>query len=99
MKDPAHIDLLKEKSRDDSSKVRIAALAALGDLGRPSLVGFFKERFLQDDSYYAQAEALRSLGKTGNKTLIPFLKKAMKMPSYRNVIKNAAERVLKAFQE
>ena len=99
MKDPAHIDLFKEKSRDESSKVRIAALAALGDLGRPSLVGFFKKRFQQDDSYYAQAEALRSLGKTGNKTLIPFLKKAMEMPSYRNVIKNAAERVLKAFQE
>lgn len=94
-KNTKFIPLLKEKCKDKHSQVRAAALKALGEFRQPKLADFFKERFTRDDSYLAQAEALRALGKTEDKKQIPFLEKATLLPSYRNLIKNAALEALK----
>ncbi len=93
------IGFLKEKSEDVSSKVRVAALAALGDTSQADLVSFFKARFEADDSYLAQAEALRSIGKTGDKSTIDYLENAQKMKSPRNVLSRAATEALERAQK
>ncbi len=93
------IEFFKHKCTDENSKVRAAALAALGNLGSPELAEFFKERFAQDDSYVAQAAALEAIGKTGDKNQTVFLKKAAQMPSYRNLIKNAAQKALELLEK
>lgn len=97
--DPSFISFFKNQCLDSNSRVRSAALAALGDFGKKELANFFKERFQKEDSYLAQAEALRALGKTGDKDQIPFLKKAMNIPSYRDILKKAAEDALQLLQE
>jgi aminopeptidase N len=84
------IAFLKEKALDESSKVRVAALGALGNTGDRELVGFFKKRFEADDSYLAQAEALRSIGKTADGSERAFLEAAILMSSPRNVIERGA---------
>ncbi|MCJ7582962.1 MAG: M1 family metallopeptidase, partial [Candidatus Aminicenantes bacterium] len=93
------IDIFKARSVDENSKVRVAALSALGDYKKSELVSFFVDRFEKDDSYSAQAEALRSIGKCGVKSSIPFLKKASQMESPRNVIKRAADAAIKEIEE
>ena len=87
----ANIAFLKERATDENSKVRLAALQALGDTGDISLAGFYEERFNTDDSYRAQAEALRSIGKTGDRDKRAFLEEARGMKSPRNIIRSAAE--------
>ncbi|MBC7350390.1 MAG: HEAT repeat domain-containing protein [Candidatus Aminicenantes bacterium] len=94
-KNTKFISFLKDKCKDKHSQVRAAALKALGDLAQPTLAGFFQECFKRDDSYVAQAEALRALGKTGDKNQADFLRKAAALPSYRNIIKNAALEALR----
>ncbi|MEE8604635.1 MAG: M1 family metallopeptidase [Candidatus Aminicenantaceae bacterium] len=89
------IELFKEICRDEKSRVRAAALNALGDFGKTELVAFFKERFETENSYLAQAEALQSIGKCGDQSQIPFLEDAAQIKSYRNVIKRAAESAIK----
>jgi aminopeptidase N len=89
---------LKEKSTDENSKVRLAALQALGDTGEISLVGFYKERFRSDASYRAQAEALRSIGKAGDRSARAFLEEAGGMKSPRSVIRRAADWALEQIQ-
>jgi aminopeptidase N len=93
-----HIAVLREVAADKNSKVRVAALQALGDTGDAALVGFYKERFRSDDSYRAQAEALRSMGKTGDGATKAFLEDARGMKSPRNVIRRAADEALKQLQ-
>jgi aminopeptidase N len=85
----------KESCLDQSSKVRTVALRALGALSDPDTASFFQERFRKDDSYAAQAEALRSLGRCGGRAHLAFLEKAAALPSPRNVIRRAAETVIK----
>ncbi len=82
--------LLKEKAADENSKVRVAALHILGDLGDAGLVPFFKTRFAEDDSYLAQSEALLSIGKCAGEDDLDFLEDAGRTPSPRNVIERAA---------
>ncbi len=83
--------LLKEKARDENSKVRVASLQVLGDLGDAGLVPFFKARYTEDDSYLAQAEALLSIGKCGGENELDFLEDAGRIPSPRNVIERAVK--------
>jgi aminopeptidase N len=90
-----HIEFLKQKAKDDNSKVRAAALIALGEYKKISLTPYFAERFEKDDSYLAQAEALRAIGKAGAKSFAPMLERAAKMNSPRDVIKTAAEWALR----
>jgi len=95
----ANIAFLKERASDENSKVRLAALQALGDTGDISLAGFYEERFNTDDSYRAQAEALRSIGKTGDRAKRAFLEEAREMKSPRNIIRSAAEWALGQIQD
>jgi len=83
--------LFQDICRDNNSKVRTAALKALGDNEDSGLVGFFRKRFKEDNSYLAQAEALRSLGKCGDGSQLSFLQEAAGMTSPRDVIKKAAD--------
>ncbi|MFO7980563.1 MAG: M1 family aminopeptidase [Candidatus Aminicenantes bacterium] len=98
-KDLSHISFLKTKCSDPNSRVRASALKILGEFHQKELAEFFKARFQKEDSYLAQAEALRALGKTGDKSQIPFLKKAMDIPSYRDIIKKAAEEALNRMKD
>jgi len=90
-----HRSVLKRKCVDKNSRVRAAALQALGDSEQAELVAFFVERFEKDDSYVAQAEALRSIGKCGDSSSAEYLKKAAGMKSHRNILRKAADWALK----
>jgi aminopeptidase N len=79
---------------DKSSKVRVAAIKALGESGDKSLVGQFTKIFETDDSYLVMAEALLAIGKIGTKSSLGFLKEAEKVESPRDVVKNAAEKAV-----
>ena len=87
--------VLKQKCFDRNSRVRAAALQALGDSRQVELVAFFVERFKKESSYLAQAEALKSIGKCGDGSSAGFLQNAAKMTSPRNILKKAAEKALK----
>jgi len=88
------ISFLREGALDEDSRVRVAALEALGDTGNAGLLEFFEKRFAEDDSYLAQAEALRSIGKTGARSARGLLESAAEMKSPRGVIRRAATEAL-----
>lgn len=88
-------DTFKKACLDPDSQVRAAALVALGDLKDRKLVGFYKDLFQKDASYRVQAEALTAIGKTGDPSAAPFLKQAAAVPSYRDLVRRAAETALK----
>ncbi|BCS30854.1 aminopeptidase [Luteitalea sp. TBR-22] len=85
------VDQLRALATDPSSRVRVAALKALGARRDATLLPFYRERFERDDSYLAQAEALRSIGMAGDRASLPLLEQAAATPSPRNVIRLAAE--------
>lgn len=89
--DPTLIAFMKARSRDRHSRVRTAALHALGNLADESMVDFFEERFEADDSYVARAEALRGLGLTGAPGVRGYLETAATLRSPRDVLRTAAE--------
>ena len=93
------IELFKDICSDKNSKVRTAALFALGERNEPELVPFFVTRFEQDDSYLAQAEALRSIAKCGARSQLSFLEKASRMDSPRNIIKRTADWAINFIRE
>jgi len=93
------INIFKSRSAEKNSKVRVAALSALGEYQKSEFVSFFIDRFKKDDSYLAQAEALRSIAKCGEKSSIPFLEKASQIESPRNVIKRAADAAIKEIKK
>ena len=91
---PRDIAFLRARAvADETSAVRVAALAALNRLKDASLASFFEERFRKEDSYLAQAEAVRALGKLGASEAL--LREAEAMKSPNDVIGNAAREALK----
>jgi len=94
VKGEPQIALLRSKGEDASSKVRIAAVAALGGYGRRDLAPFFKDVFRRDRSYAVQAASLEALARTGDPSAEPFLKEAEAMPSHRDILRAAARRAL-----
>jgi aminopeptidase N len=92
---PEHAGFFRERALDRNSKVRVAALRALGAYRRRELLPFFIERFEREDSYLAQAEALRGIGTSGNPEVAEFLRKAAAIDSPRNILKDAAGAALK----
>ena len=84
--------------RDPDSRVRAAALVALGDLKDRKRLAFYMDLFRKDPSYRVQAEAATAIGKTGDPSAIPFLEKAAGVPSYRNMVARAAEAALKLLE-
>ena len=59
----------------------------------------YKGLFEKDPSYRVQAEALAAIGKTGDPSAAPFLKRAMARPSYRDMVRRAAETALKLLED
>ncbi len=88
---PGIVEPFKGAALDVDSRVRRAAIRALGDKGGPDLVPFFQDRFSQDDSYLVQAEALRAVGRSGDRRHLPFLRETLETPSHQDVIRQAAE--------
>jgi aminopeptidase N len=91
--------LLREKALDENSRVRVAALEALGETGDSGLLEFFVKRFAEDDSYLSQAEALRSIGKTEPGSARELLESAAEIKSPRDVIRRAATEALGGINE
>jgi aminopeptidase N len=87
--------VFKKACQDTDSQVRAAALVALGDLNDRAHLEFYKDLFQKDPSYRVQAEALTAIGKTGDPSAAPFLKQAAAVPSYRDLVRRAAETALK----
>jgi aminopeptidase N len=92
----ALVPFFKKRCSDPHSRVRKAALSALGEFRQPGMAAFFIKHFRQERSYLAQAEALKALGKTGDRAAEAFLKEAQKIPSFRNIIRDAARQALKS---
>lgn len=87
-------DLFLSALEDEKSKVRVAAISALGDNGNKKNIKRFKHIFNTDDSYLVMAEALKSVGKCGSKSDLKFLKEAASTKSHRNVVSRAAEQAI-----
>jgi aminopeptidase N len=91
--------VFKKACQDPDSQVRAAALVVLGDLKDRTLFDFYKGLFQKDVSYRVQVEALSAIGKAGDPAAIPFLKQAAAVPSYRDMVRRAAEAALKQFEK
>jgi len=87
-------DLFYTASKDTNSKVRVAAVSALGNTLDPGMTDKFREIFETDESYLVMAEALKSLGKCGNKSQLSYLKDAGNVKSHRNVVGSAASQAI-----
>ena len=98
-RNPDYASLFVEGSKDAHSRVRTAAISALGDLESDLHMDFLMDRFMEDSSYRARAEVLRSLGKMGSVRVRPFLEEALSIGSPRNVIRTAAEWALEQLSE
>ncbi|MHB8093494.1 MAG: M1 family aminopeptidase [Candidatus Aminicenantales bacterium] len=98
LKDKNGPAVYKKACQDPDSQVRAAALVALGDLKDRSRLDFFKSLFQKDASYRVQAEALAAVGKAGDPSAIPFLRQAATIPSYRDMVRRAAEAALKQLE-
>ncbi|MGB7296849.1 MAG: M1 family aminopeptidase [Candidatus Aminicenantales bacterium] len=97
VKDSAAV--FKKACQDPDSRVRAAALAALGDLKDRARLEFYKDLFRKDPSYRVQAEALTAIGKTGDPAAVAFLRDAATVPSYRNMVGEAAEAAIKLIEK
>jgi len=86
-----YVDCFRAAALDENSRVRRAAIGVLGEMGDPTLLAFFRDRFTEDDSYQVQAEALRAIGKSGDASQLRFLREASEVPSHQDVIRRAAE--------
>lgn len=96
---PGDVEFLKSMALDSASRVRAAALRALGDLHDRGLAAYFRERYERDASYLAEAEAVRALGKCGDASSIPFLKQVSQVPSPNGLIHAAAAEALKQLEQ
>lgn len=90
---------LKGRLADPSSRVRAAAVRALGRRGGPGLGDDFKRRFPKETSYVVQAEILTALGLCGGPGDRPFLESAALLRSPRNMLKRTAEAALIKIEE
>jgi len=91
--------VFKKACQDPDSRVRASALVALGNLKDRSYLDFYKGLFQKDGSYRVQAEAITAIGKTGDPAAVPFLKQAAAVPSYRDIVRRAAETALQQFEK
>jgi len=88
----------REAAADESSRVRRAAVWAIGALGDPGQIPFLRERFRADDSYRVQAEVLSSIGRVGDRSQLDFLREASRQPSHQDVVRIAAEGAIREIE-
>ena len=94
-----NLEFLKECATDKSSKVRTAAVKALGELKDQSLKKYYKNIFNTENSYAVKSEVLIAIGKCGKKSDISFLSNAGKQNSYRDVVYNASVKAIESINE
>jgi aminopeptidase N len=85
--------------QDPDSQVRTAAVLALGNFREKSRLQLFKDLFAKDKSGRVRAEALTAIGKIGDSSSASFLKQAATVPSYRDMVRRAAEAALKLVEK
>jgi len=88
------IELYYNATKDANSKVRVAAVSALGQTMDPEMTKRFREIFETDESYLVMAEALKSIGKCGNKSQLKYLIEAGDTDSHRNIVGKAASQAI-----
>jgi len=79
---------------DTNSKVRVAALVALGNSSEKDVIALCRKKFETDESYLVMAETLNLIGKYGDPSQLAFLDDARKMKSPRNVVSRAASEAI-----
>ena len=94
---PDFTDLFLKATSDENSKVRIAAVRAIGQTGDHSYVDKLKKIFESDKSYLVMAEALRSIGKCGGRSQLKYLQRAQSIKSARDVVGKAAKAAIEGF--
>ncbi|MEZ5039754.1 MAG: M1 family metallopeptidase [Saprospiraceae bacterium] len=82
--------ILENALQDRHSRVRAAALNALGDLRQDQWHATFKKVYETDSSYVVQAEAVRALGKLKKAQDKPFFDQVSQEKSPRDILKQAA---------
>ncbi|HUT07917.1 MAG TPA: HEAT repeat domain-containing protein, partial [Candidatus Latescibacteria bacterium] len=90
---------LKDRATDMSSRVRAAAVRALGNTGNRDLAPFYRSLFPRETSYIVQGEILSAIGKCGRTGDLSFLKQASALKSPRNVLKRNAAAAIKKIEE
>ncbi|HEV8456547.1 MAG TPA: M1 family aminopeptidase [Gemmatimonadales bacterium] len=88
--EPVAVPPLEAAARDTSSAVREAAIAALGDVGGERAVAAARTAWKGDSSYEVRASALTALARLDSTGAKGAVLAGLAMPSYRNVIQNAA---------
>ncbi|UCD37220.1 MAG: HEAT repeat domain-containing protein, partial [Fidelibacterota bacterium] len=84
-------DSLLANLHAEHSHVRRAAVAALGKyIGDKKVAAALEIVFRNDSSYYTQAEALKSIAKLDVPTAYDLCVEALKVPSFREVIRSSA---------
>ena len=81
---------LEQAARDTSSRVREAAVAALSGVGGERAREVAGRAWRADPSYEVRAAALRALVRLDPAAARPAVTEALRTPSYRDVIQNAA---------
>ncbi len=94
---PDFTDLFLKATTDQNSKVRIAAVRAIGQTGDHSYLDKLKKIFESDKSYLVMAEALRSIGKCGGRSQLKYLQHAQSIQSAHDVVGKAAKAAIKGF--
>lgn len=92
-------DLFYTATSDANSKVRVAAVSALGDTRDQTMIDHFRKIFETDDSYLVMAEALKSIGKCGNRSQLNYLKEAGKVKSHRDIVSRAAVQAIEMISQ
>lgn len=85
-------EFLKDRLTDPNSKVRAAVVRKLSVLKSRELIPFLKSHFEKENSYVVQAEVLRAIAGTRDPSVRPFLERASRLPSYRDLVRQAAIR-------
>jgi HEAT repeat protein len=84
------LPVLGAAAHDTSSQVRKAAVGALGSVGGDEAVSIARLAFTSDSSYEVRAVALWALVRSDRPNRRSLLVEGLTMPSYRDVIQNAA---------
>lgn len=87
-----------DRTGDAVSRVRAAAVRALGRTGELELRAFFLHLYPKESSYVVQAAILEALGAIGARDQIEFLKQTSALPSPRNILRRAAEAAIKRLE-
>jgi len=87
---PAAMDAVAAATRDTSAAVRTAAVTALGTLGGQRAIGIIRDAFAHDSSYHVRAAAVTAYARADSAHADAMLSAALRLPSYREVIRHAA---------